>query len=153
MNYSYGLRILFATRIQIYTDIQMAENDAEKEFLYADLTYRINGALFKVFNQIGVGHKESFYQKASACEFNDIGISFREQLPAKIKYKGKNVGIYYFDFLIEDKIILEIKVRNYFSKKDIEQIHAYLKAVNLKLGIIAHFTRTGVKVKRVVNIR
>ncbi len=63
------------------------------------------------------------------------------------------VGRYYFDFLIEDKIILEIKVRNYFSKKDIEQLNSYLKATRLKLGIIAHFTRAGVKLKRIVNLK
>ena len=49
--------------------------------------------------------------------------------------------------------ILEIKVKNYFSKSDISQLYSYLKAKGLQLGIIAHFTKTGVKFKRVVNIR
>jgi len=61
-------------------------------------------------------------------------------------------SIYYFDFLIDGKIILETKVRNYFSKKDIDQLCSYLKVKNLKLGIIAHFTKTGVKFKRIVNL-
>ncbi|PIS29970.1 MAG: hypothetical protein COT41_03880 [Candidatus Portnoybacteria bacterium CG08_land_8_20_14_0_20_40_83] len=70
-----------------------------------------------------------------------------------MNYKNKPIGIYYFDFLIDDKIVLEIKVRDYFSKKDITQLYSYLKAKNLKLGIIAHFTKTGVKFKRVANIK
>ena len=61
------------------------------------------------------------------------------------------MGIYYFDFLIDNKIILELKVRNYFSNKDISQLYSYLKAKDIKLGLIAHFTRSGVKFKRVVN--
>lgn len=122
-------------------------------FLYADLTYKINGALFEVFNKIGAGHKENFYYKSFARELECLGFSCKEQLPAIIKYKGKEVGRYYFDFLIEDKIVIELKVRNYFSKKDIEQLYSYLKAKNLKLGIIAHFTKSGVKIRRVVNIK
>ena len=83
--------------------------------------------------------------------FKSAGIVFNEQLPVKIIYKDKKVGMYYFDFLVDNKVVLEIKVRNYFSYKDIDQLYSYLKAKNLKLGIIAHFTRSGVKFKRVVN--
>lgn len=99
------------------------------------------------------GHKENIYQRAVARVLQDEEIAFQEQLPAKILFRGKPVGIYYFDFLIDDTVVLELKVRNYFSRKDIEQAYAYLKARNLKLGIIAHFTKDGVKYKRVVNIR
>jgi len=124
-----------------------------KDLVYPDLSYKIMGILFEVWTKLEFGYKEKFYQKAIAEEFKNINLQFREQLPAKISYKGKVVGIYYFDFLIEDKIILEIKVRNYFSKRDIEQLYSYLKAKNLKLGIIAHFTRAGVKFKRIVNLQ
>lgn len=141
-----------ATRIQICTDIQMNSQVAKADFVYSDLSYRIIGVLFEVWNNVGVGHKEKFYQKAVANELGISKIQFREQLPVKLEYKGKSLGIYYFDFMIEDKVVLEIKIRNHFSKKDIEQLYSYLKAKNLKLGIIAHFTKSGVRVKRVVNI-
>lgn len=124
-----------------------------KDLIYPELCYKVIGILFKVWIDIGVGHKESFYQKAISQGLREVKLSFNEQLPAKIQYKNKTVGIYYFDFLIDNKIILEIKVRNYFSKKDISQLYSYLKAKKLKLGIIAHFTNTGVKFKRVVNIK
>ena len=48
---------------------------------------------------------------------------------------------------------MELKVRNYFSKKDIEQTYSYLEAQKIKLGILAHFTRTGVKHKSIVNVQ
>lgn len=123
-----------------------------EKLIYGDLSYEILGALFAAWNDIGFGHKEHFYQKAVAANLKSRGIEFKEQLPVKIKYKDKHIGIYYFDFLIESKIILEIKVRNYFSKRDIEQLYSYLRAQKLKLGIIAHFTRTGIKFKRILNL-
>lgn len=122
------------------------------DLVYPELSYKIIGILFNVWNTIGSNHKENFYQKAAANDFEEAGLTFKEQLPVKINYKGKTVGVYYFDFLIENKIVLEIKARDYFSKKDINQLYSYLKAKNLKLGLIVHFTKTGVRVKRVVNI-
>jgi GxxExxY protein len=122
------------------------------DLVHPELSYRILGVLFEVWKQIGFGHKEKFYQKAVTRELKHSKISFQEQLPAKINYKGEFLGIYYFDYLIENKIVLELKVRNYFSRKDIQQVYAYLKAKKLQLGIVAHFTASGVKFKRVVNI-
>lgn len=57
----------------------------------------------------------------------------------------------YLDFLVEDKIVLEIKKGNYYSKKNIEQVKQYLKVTNLKLAILANFTPSGVKFLRVLN--
>jgi len=124
-----------------------------KDLIYPELCYQVIGILFDVGVKLGFGHKENFYQKAVANGLRISGLSFKEQLPVKLYYKDKFVGIYYFDFLIEDKVVLEIKVRNYFSRKDISQLYSYLKSQGLKLGIIAHFTRNGVKFKRIVNLR
>ena len=101
---------------------------------------------------MGFGYKEKIYQNSIEHTFTQSNIKFRRELPTKIQFKGKDVGIYYFDFLVDGKVVLEIKVRNFFSKKDITQLYSYLKALKLKLGIIAHFTRTGVKFKRIVNL-
>ncbi len=122
------------------------------DLIYPELCYKIIGALFKTHTNVGPGHRENFYQKALAQEFDKIGIKFIKELPAKISYNNKVIGMYYFDFLVEEKVVLETKVRNYFSYKDIQQLYSYLKAKNLRLGIIAHFTQSGVKFKRVVNL-
>ena len=126
-------------------------NETDK-IIYPEFSYKIVGILFKVWNNVGYGHKESFYQKAVAEELRINKIPFKEQVAAKVKYLGKEIGLYYLDFLIENKIVLELKRREYFSKTDIDQLYGYLRAVNLKLGIIAHFTKSGVKFKRVLNI-
>jgi len=128
------------------------ESLKRKDLVYPELCYQIIGVLFEVWTKLGFGHKETFYQNAISQELGNLGLRIKKELPAKISYKGKIVGTYYFDFLIEDKIVLEIKIKNYFSRRDIEQLYSYLKAKNLKLGIISHFTRTGVKFKRIVNL-
>jgi len=124
----------------------------DDKVIYPNLSYEIVGILFDVWNTVGYGHKESFYQKAIAKNFEDRNIPFKEQVGVRLKYRSREIGIYFLDFLIEDKIILEIKKREYFSKKDIDQVYAYLKATKLKLGIIAHFTKSGVKFRRVLNL-
>jgi len=123
------------------------------DLVYPELCYTIVGVLFEASNGVGPGHRESFYQKAVARELTRAGLSYSEQEPVRFRNKMESVGLYYLDFLIEKKVVVEVKVRNYFSKRDIEQLYSYLKATGLQLGIIAHFTKTGVKFKRVVNIQ
>ncbi|TSC53261.1 MAG: hypothetical protein LiPW39_372 [Parcubacteria group bacterium LiPW_39] len=123
------------------------------EIVYPELSYKIIGMLFEVWDEIGYSHKEKYIQNAVAKIFKDNNISFKEQVKADLKFKNEKIGNYYFDFLIEDKIVLEIKRREYFSKNDINQVYAYLKSGNLKLGIIACFTSKGVRFKRVLNIK
>jgi GxxExxY protein len=96
-----------------------------KDLLYPELSYKIIGILFEVYNSLGYGYKEIYYQRAIAAGLKDCKLAFREQVPAKIKFKDKIIGKIFFDFLIENKIILEIKKTDRFSKKEIDQIHGY----------------------------
>jgi len=80
-------------------------------------------------------------------------MSFKEQIYVPLNFKGIKIGNYYLDFLIENKIILEIKKGEKFTRKNIEQIYAYRKASDLKLGILANFTKTGLRFKRILNIK
>ncbi|MFA5128115.1 MAG: GxxExxY protein [Patescibacteria group bacterium] len=122
------------------------------DLLYPDLSYIINGILFSVYRQLGGGHKESYYQKAVATALRDKGIKFVEQYYVPLKYNNQIVGKYYLDFLIEDKIVLELKRGKYLVAKVIDQTNQYLKTLNLQLAIIACFTYTGVTPKRIINI-
>lgn len=110
------------------------------------------GLVFKVFNDLGYGHKENFYQKALAKEFRNNNIDYKEQLRCKVRYKGEDIGYYVIDFLISDKIVLEIKQKDFVSHKDIKQTYKYLQATKMKLGLIVTFTSRGVRYKRVLNL-
>lgn len=123
------------------------------EIIYPQLSYKIVGCLFEVYKNLGSNRQEKHYQKALSEEFLKQKINFREQYPVAISYKDKKIGQNFFDFLIEDKIILEIKSGPYFRKEYLDQLISYLKAASLKLGIIANFTRNGVKFHRVINIK
>lgn len=79
------------------------------------------------------------------------GRKYKEQVCYPMIFKGTKVGNYRLDFLIEEKVVLEIKKGNAFSKKYINQILSYLKISGLKLGILANFGSTGVKFKRIIN--
>ncbi len=123
------------------------------DLIYPEISYQIIGVLFEVFRQLGHGYQEKYYQRAVSLELKRRGLKFKEQVYFPLNYKGDKIGNYFLDFLIEDKIILEIKKDKHFSRKNIEQILGYLKAFDLKLGIIANFTSEGLKFKRIVNIK
>ena len=124
-----------------------------KDLVYPELSYQVMGVLFEVWKELGYGHKEKFYQKAVSQGLKEKDFKFDEQVPAQLLFKNQVVGSYFFDFLVEDKTVLEIKAKNYFSKKDIDQLYSYLKAKNFKLGILAYFSKNGVKYKRILNIK
>jgi GxxExxY protein len=122
------------------------------DLIYPDLCYQIIGILFEIYKQLGSGYQEKYYQKILATEIKRRGLTYKEQALAPIIYKGKKIGNYFLDFIIDNKVVLELKKGDRFSQKHIEQVYAYLKATDLKLGIIATFTRNGVKFKRIVNL-
>ncbi len=119
--------------------------------LYKELSYKIIGCCFDAYNEIGFGHKEKYYQKAVEEVLGEKSLNFSRQLYVPIKFKKKVVGKYYFDLLVEDKIVVELKAGDHFFRKNIEQILSYLKSKGLRLGILVNFTSSGVKYKRIIN--
>lgn len=122
------------------------------DLIYPNLSYKIVGIMYDVYNEIGYGHKEKYYQQAVAVALKNSNIEYREQVFTSLIYKNEKVGKYFLDFLIDNKIVLELKVGSIFKKQNINQIYSYLKSNNLKLGIIVNFTRNEVKYKRILNI-
>ena len=128
----------------------IAKNSKEK-VIYPELSYRIVGCLFEVFKKLGPNHKEKYYQNSLSLEFQKQNIHFIKELPINLTYKGDKVGMSFIDFLIEDRIVLEIKVGRFFRKTHFEQVLGYLRISNFKLGIIANFKKDGVQFYRVLN--
>ena len=120
--------------------------------IHPELSYQLVGILFDVYNTIGPGFQEKYYYRAIREAFKIKNIKFKEQLFIPLKYGDVSIGRYYIDFIVEDKIALEIKKGDKFTKTNIEQLYAYLKATNLKLGILVNFTSDGIKFKRIVNL-
>ncbi|OGH69624.1 MAG: hypothetical protein A3C90_04280 [Candidatus Magasanikbacteria bacterium RIFCSPHIGHO2_02_FULL_51_14] len=122
-----------------------------KDLLFPELSFRVNGVLIDVAKQLGGGHKEKYYQEAIRIGLHREKIPFKEQMYVPLTFDEQIVGKYFFDFYIENKIVLEIKRGEFIAASVINQTKQYLSAINCKLGILACFTHGGVVIKRVVN--
>jgi GxxExxY protein len=123
----------------------------KKDLLYPELSYQIIGLAFGVYNEIGWGHKEKIYQDAFAVALSDLGLKFEREKLVKVKYKGKDIGKEFLDFVVDGKIIVELKVRPRFGYVHIDQVVSYLKGSSrLDLAIIIYFLKDGVRYRRII---
>lgn len=90
--------------------------------IYEELSDKVIGGAYKVYNNLGYGHPEKVYQKSLAVELDNQGIKYKRECYSKILYDGEVVGKYFLDFLIEDKMAVEVKVRREIYKKDWMQL-------------------------------
>ena len=120
---------------------------AEK-ILYKDLSYKVVGCFYKVYNTLGPGHKEDIYHRALEIEFKKKNISFVSKKNIRIKYEGKEIGIYQPDFVIDEKIIIEIKSVLVLPKVFEKQLYYYVKAPGYKLGYLVNFGADRIYIKR-----
>lgn len=121
------------------------------DLIYPELSYQIVGILFEVSNKLGFGFSEKYYQRAIAEILDNLKVPFKKEQKIEVALTGGKKIIVFADFLIGNKIILEIKKGERFLKSNIDQIASYLKAANLRLGILANFTKNGVQFKRILN--
>jgi GxxExxY protein len=124
-----------------------------EDLVYPELSYKVIGCAYEVFNQLGYGYAEKHYQKAFAEVLKQRKIAFTEQYYTPIKVLEVVVVRGYCDFVIEDKIIVELKKNERFSQSNIQQVNQYLKSTGLKLGLLINFTPRGAIFKRLVNIK
>ena len=118
-----------------------------KKIVHKKLSYKIVGVLFDVSNQLGASYHERYYQKAIEKLLIKEKITFQKEFPVNIEISGESIGKHFVDFVVEDKIILEIKKGNRFRMGDIKQVLMYLKSSGIKLGMLAYFGSSGVRVK------
>ncbi len=117
--------------------------------LYNDLTEKVIGAAIEVHKILGSGFLEYVYQKAFCHELKLRGIAFVEQAPLDIHYKGLIVEKKYnCDVLIEEKLIVELKATSGLTEIDEAQLLNYIKASQLKLGLLFNFGTKSLQIKR-----
>lgn len=117
-----------------------------------ELSYRIVGVCFEVHNALGSGHPERVYQRAVAEALRAAGISFREQVPVSVVFRERSVGRHFLDFLVEDRIVVELKRDLRIRREYIQQVVAYLRARKLQLGIVANFGPRHLTFRRILNL-
>ena len=120
------------------------------KLLYEELTYKIIGAAMEVHKILGSGFLEAVYEEALAYEFQKRNLNFEKQKALPVHYKEIIAKEYICDFLIEDKILVEIKaVKNLTSIED-AQLQNYLVATKIKLGLLINFGEESLKYKRII---
>ena len=120
------------------------------KLIYADLTYKVRGAIFEVYNTLGHGHKEDIYQKSLAKEFEKRQIPFEREVSLQVKYKDEKVGNYRPDFVIDGKIIIELKAVDFMPKSHEEQLIHYLKTTGFEIGLLVNFGSPKLFIKRLI---
>lgn len=110
------------------------------EILYKDESYLIVGACFEVYNEKGCGFLEGVYQECLEIELGLQGIPFRAQQELALDYKGKPLRqMYKPDFVCFEKIIVELKAVSKLTDEHRAQVHNYLKATDMRLGLLVNF--------------
>ena len=107
----------------------------EKDYKHSDITHKIIGAAMKVHATLGNGFQEVIYQRALAIELAEQGLSFQRELEMQIYYKGQEIGTRRVDFLVEDKVMVEIKAVTILEAVHQAQAINYLEAYKLELVV------------------
>ena len=115
-----------------------------------DLTYKINAAIFEVNKILGAGFMEKVYEKALMVEFRHMELNAKSQVPINVNYKGEIIGEYFADIVVEETVILELKVVENLEKIHEAQLLNYLKATKYKVGLLVNFTHPKAVIKRFV---
>ena len=117
------------------------------------LTNDIIGAAMEVHTQLKPGLLESLYEAALAIEFTRRGIPFQRQVIIPVYYKGELIGEQRLDFLVEGKVVVDLKCADQFAPIHSAQMLCYLQIANCRLGLILNFKVRSLKdgIKRVAN--
>jgi GxxExxY protein len=129
----------------------MAEEsrNAGKELRHSEITDVIISAAIAVHRELGPGFLESIYEQALAVEFALRGIAFVRQKPIPLFYRDHQIGEHRLDFLVEDKIVVELKAVEALENVHFAIVRSYLKAAGLADGLILNFSTMPLIVKRV----
>jgi len=126
-------------------EAMLMENAPHKE-----ITYKIIGATMAVHNDLGPGHREEVYQRALAIKLLEAGLSFQEQLPIEIcNENGGAVGLYNPDYIVEEKVITEIKAHSHpLTNDDLAQVIDYFAGPECQVALLFNFGRPRLEFKR-----
>ena len=113
-----------------------------------DITHKIIGCSYTVFNALGFGFLESVYKKAMVIELRNQNLAAIEEEPLKVYYEGKVVGEFFVDLFVENEIIVELKSVENLSKAHEVQLVNYLNGLEKEIGLLINFGPTGIEVKR-----
>src|SRR5436309_3566927 len=109
------------------------------DLLQRDLTGKVIGAFYDVYNELGFGFLENAYRKAMAVELSYLSIKVAQEVPFELTHRGVQIGHYRADLIVEDRIVIEAKTGETLNAFAPAQVINYLKASGLEVGLVLHF--------------
>jgi len=120
----------------------------EKEYKYSDITGKIIGCAMKVHSTLGNGFQEVIYQRALAIEMETQGLRFAREVEMPIYYKEVEIGTRRVDFLVDEKVLVELKALTQLEDVHMAQALNYLEAFKLEIGLLLNFEAKSLQFKR-----
>ncbi|MDO8622277.1 MAG: GxxExxY protein [bacterium] len=133
-----------------HTDTVDRRQYPEGQYPNALLTQSVIGCMFRVYNELKFGHPERYYQRALAEELVREGIHAQRELHWPIRYGRRVVGRHFFDFLVEDALVVELKLAPELYANHLQQVLAYLRGSKHHLALIFLIRKYDVSVKRII---
>jgi len=121
------------------------------EYLHSELTSKIIKCAMNVHSTFGNGFQEVIYQRCLSIEFKDLRLDFIREKEMELFYKNKNVGTRRVDFLVDNKIMVELKALTKLEDVHLAQTINYLEAYGLEVGLLINFGAKSLEFKRVMN--
>jgi len=121
----------------------------KENYKYSELTERIIGEAFEVYNVLGYGFLEKVYQNAMLIRLNAVGLKAIDEYPIKVHFEGEVIGDFFADILVDDKVIVELKAIEVLNPIHEVQLVNYLKATNIEVGLLINFGKR-LEIKRKV---
>jgi GxxExxY protein len=115
-----------------------------------ELTYRIRGCVYEVFRVLGAGFLEQVYHQALLHELTLQGLNTESQRNLDIHYKGRPVGQYVADIVVENRVVVELKAVQSLTKAHEAQLLNYLKGTGIRVGLLVNFVHPKAEVRRFV---
>jgi len=113
------------------------------------LTEQIIGLAIKVHKQVGPGFREKYYQRAMYLELQKSKLKFEREKKIRILYGKVTLGYHVLDFIIENKVVVEIKSMKELTEVEVGQLSIYLKLAGCKIGLLLNFGKPTLEIKRV----
>jgi GxxExxY protein len=123
----------------------------EHELTLDEITYKINGCAMRVHNTLGNGFQEVIYQRCLAFELERDALNFGREIEQTIYYNGIEVGTRRADFVVEGKVIVELKALVNLEAVHLAQAKNYVVAYDFPIGLLINFGATSLQFKKVFN--
>jgi len=109
------------------------------KLLHSALTEKIIGVYYEVYNELGYGFLESVYRESMCIALRDVGLTVEQEIPVPVMFRGNSVGDYRADLLVENSVIVELKAVRTLEKAHEAQLHHYLRATPVEVGLLFNF--------------